>query len=61
MTTTQKNWVGLLDTAQLCYNLYRSSSTRMSPFELTMGWQSITSLDVAKQRVGGDNPVAYRL
>ena len=26
-----------------------------------MGWQSITSLDVAKQRVGGDNPVAYRL
>ena len=61
MTATQKNWVDLLDTAQLCYNLHRSSATGMSPFELAMGWQPRTPLDVAKQRVGGDNPAAHRL
>ena len=33
----------------------------MSPFELAMGWQARTPLDVAKQRVGGDNPLAYCL
>ena len=49
MTATQKNWVDLLDTTQLCYNVYRSSSTRVSPFELVMGWQLRTPLDVAKQ------------
>ena len=61
VTATQKNWVDLLDTAQLCYNLHRSSSTGMSPFELAMGWQPRTPLDVVKQRVGGDRPVAHRL
>ena len=34
---TQKNWVDLLVTAQLSYNLHRSSTTGMSPFELAMG------------------------
>ena len=58
---TQKNWVGLLDTTQLCCNLHRSSSTGISPFELAMGWQPRTPLDVAKQWVGGDNPTAHRL
>ena len=58
---TQKNWVDLLDTTQLCYNLHISSSTGMSPFELAMGWQPRIPLDVAKQRVGGDSPTAYRL
>ena len=61
MTATQKNWVDLLDTTQLCYNLHRSSVTGMGPFELAMGWQPRTSLDVAKQRVRGDSPVAPRL
>ncbi|RVW59558.1 Transposon Tf2-11 polyprotein [Vitis vinifera] len=37
VTATQKNWVDLLDTAQLCYNLQRSSTTGMSPFELAIG------------------------
>ena len=37
MTTSQKNWLDLLDSAQFAYNLYKSSSTRMSPFELAMG------------------------
>ena len=58
---TQKNWVDLLDTTHLCYNLHISSSTGMSPFKLAMGWQPRIPLDVAKQRVGGDSPTAYRL
>ena len=61
MTATQKNWVDLLDTAQFCYNLHRSSAIGMSPFELAMDWQLRTPLDVAKQRVGGDSPAAHHL
>ena len=61
VTATQKNWVDLLDTAQLCYNLHRSSTTGMSPFELAMGWQLRTPLDVAKQWVRGDSLAAQRL
>ena len=61
MTIGQKNWVDLLDTSQLCYNLQRSSLTGISPFELAMGWQLRTTLDVAKHRVGGDIPTTYRL
>ena len=61
VTATQKNWVDLLDTTQFCYNLHRSSATGMSPFELAMGWQPRTPLDVAKQRVGGDSPAAHLL
>ena len=52
---TQKNWVNLFDTTQLYCNLHRSSSTRMSPFQLAMDWQPKTPLDLAKQWVGGDN------
>ena len=52
MTTTWKNWVDLLNIAQLCYNLHRISSIGMSPFELAMDWQPRTPLDVAKQRLG---------
>ena len=37
VTATQKNWVDFMDTAQLCYNLQRSSATGMSPFELAIG------------------------
>ena len=36
---TQKNWVDLLETAQLCYNLQRSSATGVSPIELAIGVQ----------------------
>ena len=61
MTATQKNWVDLLDIAQLCYNLHRSTVTGMSPFELAMGLQPRTPLNVAKQWVGGDSPAAHRL
>ena len=37
VTATQKNWVDLMDTAQLYYNLQRSSTIGMSPFELAIG------------------------
>ena len=45
VTATQKNWVDLLDTAHLCYNLQRSSKTRMSPFELAIGVQPRVPLE----------------
>ena len=37
VTANQKNWLDLLDSAQFSYNLHKSSSTRMSPFELAIG------------------------
>ena len=61
VTATQKNWVDLMDTAQLCYNLQRSSATGMSPFELAIGVQPRMPLEVAKQKAGGNNPAAYKM
>ncbi|RVW58793.1 Transposon Tf2-2 polyprotein [Vitis vinifera] len=61
VTATQKNWVDLMDTAQLCYNLQRSSATGMSPFELAIGVQPRMPLEVAKQKVGGNSPAAYKM
>ncbi|WMV25448.1 hypothetical protein MTR67_018833 [Solanum verrucosum] len=37
VTTSQRNWVALLDTAQFCNNLHKSSATEMSPFEIVLG------------------------
>ena len=37
VTASQKNWVDLLEAAQFCYNIHRSSLTRVSPFELAIG------------------------
>ena len=61
VTATQKNWVDLLDTAQLCYNLQRSSTTGMSPFKLAIGVQPRMPLKVAKQKVGGNSPTTYKM
>ncbi|RVW60334.1 Transposon Tf2-2 polyprotein [Vitis vinifera] len=61
VTATQKNWVDLMDTAQLYYNLQRSSTIGMSPFELAIGVQPRMPLEVAKQKAGGSNPAAYKL
>ena len=60
MTTSQKNWLDLLDFAQFAYNLYKSSSTRMSPFELAMGQQPLTPHEIAKQRSWGRYHATYR-
>ena len=61
VTASQKNWVDLLDTAQFCYNIHRSSSTGVSPFELAIGLQPRVPLEVAKQNIGQVNPAAHRL
>ncbi|KAJ4722993.1 Retrotransposon protein, putative, Ty3-gypsy subclass [Melia azedarach] len=60
VTANQTNWVDLLDVAQFCYNLHRSSATGMSPAELVMGQQPLTPHEVAKQTSGGKCPAAYR-
>lgn len=60
VTASQRNWVDLLDSAQFCYNLHRSSATGLSPFELAMGQQPLTPHEVARTRTGGRCPAAYR-
>ncbi|KAL0378356.1 UNVERIFIED_CONTAM: hypothetical protein Sradi_3141100 [Sesamum radiatum] len=39
MRGTQKDWVKLLDAAQLCFNAQKSSSTNKSTFEIVTGQQ----------------------
>ena len=60
VTANQKNWLDLLDAAQFAYNLHKSSSTRMSPFELAMGQQPLTLHEIAKQRSWGRYHATYR-
>ncbi|XP_027182095.1 uncharacterized protein LOC113780495 [Coffea eugenioides] len=42
-----KKWLELLDAAQFCYNLHKSSTTKLSPFELVNGQQPLTPHEVA--------------
>ncbi|XP_015084295.1 uncharacterized protein LOC107027726 [Solanum pennellii] len=49
VTVSQQNWVALLDTAQFCYTLLKSSVTEMSPFEIVLGKQSTTTLNIASK------------
>lgn len=44
VAASQHNWVDLLDMAQCCYNLHRSSATEKSPFELVLGMQPMHHL-----------------
>ncbi|KAK3025434.1 hypothetical protein RJ639_042160 [Escallonia herrerae] len=41
VSATQKNWVKLLDVAQLCFNSCKSSSTGKSAFEIVNGQQPL--------------------
>jgi hypothetical protein len=41
ISTSQKNWVKLLDAAQMCFNAQKSSSTNKSPFEIATGQQPL--------------------
>ena len=50
VTTSQKNWVSLLDAAQFCYNLHKSSATGLSPAKLVLGQQPLTPSEVAKSK-----------
>jgi hypothetical protein len=60
VTATQRNWLELLDSAQFCYNLQKSSATEASPFELVLGAQPQTPAEIAVQVSGGKSPAAYR-
>ena len=60
MTAMQRNWLELLDSAQFCYNLQKSSTTEASPFELVLGAQPQTPVEIVVQITGGKSPVAYR-
>ncbi|XP_070050441.1 uncharacterized protein [Nicotiana tomentosiformis] len=53
VTGSQTNWVKLLDTAQLCFNPQKSSSTNRSAFEIVTGQQpllphTVNSLNMSK-------------
>ena len=61
MTASKRNWVTLLDTAQFCYNFHKSSAIEMSPFEIVLGKQPMTPLDVAKSKNFGRCPAAHRV
>jgi hypothetical protein len=37
MTTMQRNWLELLDSAQFCNNLYKPLAMEVSPFKLVLG------------------------
>ena len=50
VTASQRNWVTLLNTVQFYYNLHKSSATEMSPFEIILGKQPMTQLDVSKYK-----------
>jgi hypothetical protein len=56
----QQNWLELLDGAQFCYNLQKSSAMKASPFELVLGAQPQTPAEIAVQISGGKSPAAYR-
>lgn len=51
VSASQKNWLDLLDAAQFCYNLHKSSSTEHSPFELAYGYQPLAPHEIAKRRI----------
>ena len=60
MTVSQKNWLDLLNSAHFAYNLHKSSSKGMSPFEVAMGQQPLTPYEISKQCSGGKCPATYR-
>ena len=60
MTASQRNWVNLLDIAQFCYNLHKTSATRMSPIEIVFGKQPLTPHKVAKHKSQRKNPTSYK-
>lgn len=49
VSTSQKIWDVLLDTAQFCYNLDKSSAIGMCPVELIIRHMLKTSLEIVKQ------------
>ncbi|KAL0438705.1 UNVERIFIED_CONTAM: Transposon Ty3-I Gag-Pol polyprotein [Sesamum latifolium] len=60
VTANQRNLVILLDLAQFSYNLHKSSSAGMGPFELVYGQQPMMPHEVPVQKLGDKCPAAYR-
>ena len=62
VTATQTNSLELLEPTQLSYNLQQSSATGMSPFEVEIGFQPCTPLDVmvSKQPRHSVSPIVYK-
>ena len=62
VTASQKNWLELLEPAQLSYNLQQSSATGISPFEVAIGFQPRTPLDVlvTEQPERSMSPTTYK-
>jgi hypothetical protein len=50
----------LLDSAQFCYNLQKSSATEANPFELVLRAQPQTPTKITIQKFGGKITAAYR-
>lgn len=50
----------MLNSAQFCYNLHRSSTTKSSPFKLVLGVQPQTPVENDFQKLEERSPGAYR-
>ncbi|ERN06005.1 hypothetical protein AMTR_s00143p00108380 [Amborella trichopoda] len=57
----QHNEVNLLDIAQFCHNLHRSSLTGKSALEFTISQRPLMPHDVALQQGEAQYPMALRL
>ena len=62
VAAAQTNWLELLEPTQLPYNLHRSLATRMSRFEVAIGFQPCTPLDVLVSEQPGRSvsPTTYK-
>ena len=61
-TTTQTNWLELLEPVQLYYNLQQILAMGMCPFEVAIGLQPHTPLDMLVSEKPSHNmsPAAYK-
>ncbi|KAK4403126.1 Transposon Ty3-I Gag-Pol polyprotein [Sesamum angolense] len=61
VSASQRSCVDLLDVAQFSYNLHKSSTTGMSPFELAYRQQPTTPHEISVQKTGGKCPAGGQL
>lgn len=59
VSTSQKNWLELLDVAQFAYNMHKSSAIGMCLSKLIFAQQPLASHEIVAQKTGGKCPVAY--
>lgn len=61
VNASERNRVQLLDAAQFTHNLHKSLATSKSPFEVVLGRQPLTPIDVMQRDLDGSCPAAYRM